>query len=207
MLVGSLVVHGGLIGIGALFVQPPPSHVDLDFDPEPEGAYPTPISVTEPPPESAADLTSIATPDPAVKSDATPPSVNPEETFAEPSPPTSHRQTAAQIVVPVRASSVRPTSVTTGVGPVSVPGSNPGVGAAAWVMPHPPYPVTFHNSSVRGTTTVRITTDAMGAVSNVVVVQSAGNLALDAHTVRYVRENWHGPANASRTTQFVYQVR
>ena len=53
---------------------------------------------------------------------------------------------------------------------------------------------------------MQITTDAFGNVSDVAIVRSAGNAVLDAATRSYVRANWKGPANASRTTEFVYQI-
>ena len=74
-------------------------------------------------------------------------------------------------------------------------------------MPPPPYTRAVRASQVTGTTTVRITTDAVGRVSNVVIVKTTGSSALDNHTSSYVRNNWHGPPNASRTTEFVYVVR
>ena len=75
-----------------------------------------------------------------------------------------------------------------------------------WYMPHPPYPAGRLLTGT-GVTTVRIITDASGRIASAVIVRSTGNPILDAHTVIYVREHWRGPANASRTTEFVYQLR
>ena len=76
----------------------------------------------------------------------------------------------------------------------------------SWYMPHPPYPA-GRLLTATGVTTVRIVTDASGRVASAAIVRSTGNPILDAHTVIYVREHWRGPANASRTTEFVYQLR
>ena len=90
---------------------------------------------------------------------------------------------------------------------VGVPNGNPVAGSSTvpWVMPHPPYPAFLRNlPSV--SVTVRITTDSSGQISNVVIARSTGNAALDTYTVSRVRGSWHGPANASHTTEFIYQL-
>ena len=82
-----------------------------------------------------------------------------------------------------------------------------GVGSTlGWKTPRPPYPRSQLLSRVQGTTTVHFTTDASGNVASATIVKSTGNAALDASTLSFVRANWRGPANASRTTEFSYQI-
>ena len=213
MMAGSLLLHGGLVGIASLWTPPPPeSHsVPMDiFD----GPADTPgpintVNVAQPNPPETPTVT--ATPE-VIDTVPTPPPVNENPDFAEPSEqtPSPHRQT----VVRQTNSSNRPTSTqttartSTGPSGVGTPGNGTNVsGASVWVTPHPPYPRLRGISPGVGQTTVQVTTDASGRVSNVVIVKSTGNPVLDSHTLSYVRGNWHGPANASKTTEFVYQVR
>ena len=188
-------------------MQPTPPKVDVDFVPAPESAEPTSIFVPEPTTQTAVDSEPTATPEAVDTSASTPPPVTQEDNFAQPLSPTPRRQFFAKPTTAVRTSPNRPTALAVpGSGLAGILNGNPSAGMA-WVTPHPSYPATLRSVSARGATTVRITTDASGRVLDVVIVQSAGNPARDAHTMSYVRENWRGPANSSRTTQFVYQLR
>ena len=211
MLVGSLVIHGGWVGIGALFVQPPPK-VDVDWlppgdgDPNPPARPPEIIPPVEMNPEPTAKPDVI---EPEFLAPLAPADV---PDFVEPSKPSPHQQrTAVKPAVARTNSAVRSNfsaPSVPGSGTIGVPSGNTAAGTSAvpWVMPHPPYPAFLRNSpSV--SVTVRITTDAAGQVSNVAVARSTGNAALDAYTVSRVRGTWHGPANSSRVTEFTYQLR
>ena len=78
--------------------------------------------------------------------------------------------------------------------------------SGTWVTPHPPYPAQARMSHVTGTTTVHITTDATGRVSNCSIVKSAGSPLLDSSTQGYVKNNWKGPPNSSHDTTFEYRL-
>lgn len=211
MLAGSLVLHGGLVGIGALFVQPPPPSVEEWF-PIPTDEGPTPISVQEPAARPDIETGPTATPENVDATPFTPPPVDVIPPFAEPAtPPPARQKVAVKPMTATRTATARTASASATALPGSgLPGGtngSPGVRAMPWVMPHPPFPAFARQSITPGMTRLRITTDAAGRVTNVVVEQSTGKSALDAYTVSYVRENWRGPANAARTTEFVYQIR
>lgn len=213
MLGASLLLHGGIVGIAALWLQPEPQKgsvvTDIWLD---EGGNPPPASPSlaapEPPePTSSPDVV-VDQPIP------TPPESTEDPDFAQiPTPiPPPRRATPSRAVTAVRTTSPQPDarSAATGQPPTGMPGG-PSIGAAnvaaAWVMPHPPYPHVSAGGRPTGSTTVRIITDASGRVSNVVIVKSTGNPLLDNQTQIFVRMNWHGPPNASRTTEFVYEIR
>lgn len=207
MLAGSLIFHGGLVGIGALIVPPAPKP-EVPWFPDPQYDGPEVIPVPEPSVQPEVESGPTATPEAIEPTVATPPSAPDDPVFAEPSSPTPQQKVATKPNVAVRTRNVSTTPITT------APGNGPSTGAKvgsasgtmSWSMPHPPYPANRLFAG-KGTTKVQITTDAGGRIANVVIIQSTGNPVLDAHTVRYVRENWRGPANASRTTEFVYQLR
>lgn len=211
MLAGSLLAHGGLVGIGALLTPPVLPDVVVDW-PVQEAEGPAPMKVIDPVEQlPSVDVGPTATPEVVPTVVSTPPPMLDEPVFAEPSSPTPRLKTVVRPrttaqTLATYASSSAPSTPGSGM-PSSMSNNSP-AGTSAWVMPHPPYPAAVHRlMATSGLTTVRITTDATGRVSNIVIVRSAGNPSLDAHTVNYVRENWHGPANASRTTEFLYQLR
>ena len=213
MLVGSLVFHGGLVGVAALFMQPPPDKVFVEWTPPGDGDPTSPglppevvlPTDTTPEPTTTPDVLAPEIPAPPVPMD--------EPDFADAAAPTPRQQrTAVKPVTTARMSSVvrsaSSASTAPGNGITGTPSSNPaaGVSAIPWVMPHPPYPAFLRGLSAVSVT-VRITTDAAGRISDVAIARSTGNAALDAYTVGRVRGTWRGPANASRTTEFVYQLR
>ncbi len=213
MLGASLLLHGGLVGIGALWTppDPPPHTVPIDWGDFPGPAGPPPVPVPSPTNDPIDSTPTPSTPEPTVP---TPPVVDDKE-FSEPvqTPPPRKLSVSRP---PVKPRSVRtlaaagsnpsqPNGGVTGVQSSAVAG--PSANGKAWFTPHPPYPARGLNLHVTGATTVRITTDATGQVSNVVIVRSAGNPVLDTQTENYVRTNWHGPPNATRTTEFVYEIR
>ena len=212
MLVGSLVIHGGLVGIGALFRQPQPDKVDVSWVPPGDGDPTAPSLPPEIAPPVDANPEPTATPNVIEPDVYAPPVPADVQNFAEPPDPTPRqRHATTKPTAAVRANNaIRSTSTSAvpGSGTASVPGGNlaSGTTAAPWVMPHPPYPASLHSASAVSVT-VRITTDAAGRIADVVVARSTGNAALDMYTISRVRGTWHGPANASRTTEFVYQLR
>ncbi len=214
MLGASLLAHGGIVGIASLWTAPEPEDhtVIVDYLFDTPGQMPPGLTYSTP--AEPAELT--ATPEIVEKPDPSPPEPTNSPDFLETSTPapTPHRVPTSRQVTAVRSTATQTLSHA-GLGPSGggTPGA-PGGGAAnvagAWVMPHPPYPralLAARGAGVTGATTVRITTDASGQVSNVVIVKSTGNLALDSATENYVRMNWHGPPNAGRTTEFVYQIK
>ena len=212
MLAGSLVIHGGLVGIGALFVQPQPDKVIVDWTPPGDGDLDGPSLPPEVTPPTKTNSEPTATPDVVEPEVLVSPAPADVPDFSEPSTPTPRQQRTAVKPAVARTNSAARSNpsapVAPGSGIAGVPVGNPaaGVSAVPWVMPHPPYPAFLRNSPAVSIT-VRITTDAAGQVSNVVVARSTGNAALDAYTVSRVRGSWHGPANSSRNTEFVYQLR
>ena len=212
MLGASLLLHGGLVGIAEMWTPPPPPERSVDpwwIDPPEPGGDPVL-------PRGAVDTPEASTP--------TPPSV--EDTLPTPVPAEAEPEIyePTQTPVPHRVARQKlSTTVHNNHGPVSqnagpnstAGGVADGIGelptnglVAVWVTPHPPYPPSMMmRSSSTTSTTVHITTDANGRISNVVITKSAGNSALDSYTETYVRTHWRGPANASRNTEFVYQRR
>ncbi len=83
---------------------------------------------------------------------------------------------------------------------------SPSPTATEWKTPSPNYPAQARMSRVQGTTKVRVSTDATGNISSVVIVKSVGSAILDANTQGWAKMNWHGPANATRDVEFAYRL-
>lgn len=155
-----------------------------------------------PPPEE--------TPEP----EETPPPVENMD-FAEPTPePTPEKAKPKSTPAPKFTGPIPPNAKR---GPVFVPGvpggnpqgtkptGTPGAPKLGWKTPHPSYPPQARAMRLTGVTSVTITTDGSGHVSNVSINQSAGPV-LDSATRNYVRANWSGPPNATHTTSFDYRL-
>ena len=80
------------------------------------------------------------------------------------------------------------------------------VGPAGWKTPKPPYPYQARAAHLTGVSTVRITSDASGHISSVVIVKSAGSGLLDSNTQSFIKANWVGPANATYTKEVEYRL-
>lgn len=173
-----------------IVVQAPPA------PPEPPPPPPEPTPAPEPPP----------VPEPMEK---------PE--FVEPAPPP--KATPAPKPKVIAKAPAAPSRAKTGATPrPGVVGGNvtagrltgtPGgvkVGTQGWRTPRPPYPATALALRIQGSGSVRISTDASGNVTNVVVTDPI-NPILDANTRAFARDNWKGPPNASRTVPVIYQIR
>ena len=218
MFLGALVVHGGIVGLGAVFtrdtswdVKEPPVELDLADklgDPDVREL----VVADTPPPEDQPTPPPEDTPTP---DETPPPQEDPDMADPEATPPP---ETPKPSVKPaVKRNTPPPANAKRGpIAVEGVVGGNPNGTKATgtpgakvvgtWSLPHPPYPAQARMSHVTGTTTVRVTTDASGRVSNVTIVKSAGSAILDSSTQGYVRNNWHGPPNATRETSFEYRL-
>ncbi len=217
MVLGSLVVHGALVGMGAVLWQPiskpielPTTEVDLapqlgdpevrelvvPFDaPTPPPDMPTPPPDMTPPPED--------TPPPTEEPDMD----EPDKPKPSPKPAVKYAATPAPAGAkrgPVAISGVVGGNPN-GTKATGIPGGTK-VGAVGWKTPHPPYPAAARASHITGTTTVSYNTDASGNVTSVSITQSAGNAVLDHFTQVYVKDNWKGPPNSSHSTTFEYRL-
>ena len=167
--------------------EPPP--------PDPPPPPPEPEPEPEPPP-----------PDPPMK----------EPDFVEPAP----KPKPAPAPNPKVVAKPAPAPPGAKVGPTPRPGvvggnvtqgkltGTPGgqkVGTAGWRTPRPPYPTAALASRIQGSGSVRITTDASGNVSNVVITGPINPL-LDANTRSFARGNWKGPPNQTRTVPVIYRI-
>lgn len=204
---GSLLFHGSLVGVAALWpthqtaLEPLPP-VDLEpglpNDPQlPETPAPT-GSEPEAPVMSAVEPTAEQ-----------PPVVEPDTddmTVATPTPrPAVIRTTAPR---PGMAT-VKANTSTSRVESNGLVGSGAGAGhtGVRWSVPRPAYPSALRLAHVQGSGSVRVTTNASGQVVSAVIVQSTGSLALDEQTCQTAKTRWSGPPNAATTVPITYQLR
>ena len=219
-LVGSLLFHGGLVGVAALWPQSVSSKTDVPtieiLDP----------GMEETPGEKVPMMQVVEPSTPTLEDQVTPPvEVNPVvETVPTPSEEvdmatpemTPPRKQSTNKLTARAASTAVPAGVRHGAENISgqpdgVPGVSPvsgaKVAAAGWVTPRPAYPRVATLARPTGTTRVRCTTNALGEVVSVTVVASAGSSVLDNYTTSFVRTHWKGPPNASREVEFLYQLK
>ena len=219
MVAGAVLVHFGIIGVGAMWRQPATERKDDSTVVEVIGPGLEPVdenvayvTVDNSAPTPIQD-NSMPAPEPPVQSDPLPPEVVPE--MPEPSdatplprqrdapsrttnpPATANLSRTAPGMPGTRSDNLGTTAGLLGSGRAGIQG---------WKMPRPPYPAALRATGFQGATTVRITTDANGNVTTVEIIRSAGNVLIDRNTQVYVREFWKGPPNATRTTEFVYQL-
>ena len=219
MVAGAVLVHFGIVGVGAMWKasvmqrKDDPTVLDVigpGLEPVDNQVQYVTVENTAPTPSQES---STPTPEVSVPSDPLPSEVVPEMSdLSDATPPPRPRQVPSRTANPsAMANSTRATPGTSGA-PTGNPGSTAGVpgsgrtGAQGWKMPKPPYPMALRTTGLQGATTLRITTDANGNVTAVEIIRSAGNALLDHNTQVYVREFWKGPPNATRTTEFVYQL-
>ena len=209
LVAGAVLIHTAIAGLGALWQRPvvaaqnesetPIEIVDSSARPDADNIRYITVTNTAPAltPESPMPV-----PEDAAVNEPAPPMAVPN--FSEPadgaSPPKPRH--AAN---PPMGSGPTHTAADLSAGPGGTRGTASGV--RSWKTPKPPYPAALQSAGFQGATTVRITTDASGNIATVEIVKSAGNALLDRNTQSYVREFWKGPPNATRTTEFVYQLR
>ena len=210
MVAGAVLIHTAIAGLGAFWQRPV---VAAQNDGE------TGIEIVDNPPESGAEniqYVTVANTAPALTPE-NPMSAPENVAVNEPAPPMfapdiSEPSDVAPTVKP-RYSAHPPVGT---AGPAHTAANLPGgpsgnrgtaAGGQGWKTPKPPYPVALQSAGFQGATTVRITTDASGDIATVEIVKSAGNALLNRNTQTYVRQFWKGPPNATRTTEFVYQLR
>ncbi len=207
---GSLLFHGSLIGVAALW--PTHSAVEkstvtvVDFgEPEPPGEH-LPPAIPPSDPEAPPPVLKIVEP-----ADNPPPVVEPgvdDMSLATPA-----LRVAASRVPLHPATAAAPSiargqkrGVSTNRAAVGIPGLGvPGAGMR-WVTPKPAYPASLRLAHVQGNGSVRITTDDSGRVVNAAIVQSTGNELLDDNTCRAARSGWSGPPNSSISVPVTYQL-
>jgi protein TonB len=219
MFILALGVHGAIVVMGAIFerdvswdVKEPPVELDLADklgDPDVREL----VVADTPPPEDQP----TPPPDTPPPDDTPPPQEDPDMADPEQTPPPPTPKPAAKPAAPKSS----PPPANAKHGPVAVEGvvggnpagtkatGNPGglkVSSVGWKTPHPPYPAQARMAHVTGSTSVRITTDASGTVTSVVITKSAGSAILDSNTQSYVKMNWKGPPNSTHDTEFVYQL-
>ncbi len=187
MLMGSLLVHGALVGLGHYFWQPISQPLEIpttDVDLAPQLGDPdvrelvVPMDAPTPPPD-------MPTPPPKPKTEVKKYAFTPAPANAKRGP------VAVAGVVGGNPNGTKATGV-------------PGGAKVGWFIPKPPYPAQARAAHIQGDTTVSITTDGSGRVASVEVTKSAGNAILDFNTKSYVRDNWKGPPNSTKSTTFSY---
>lgn len=211
-LAGSLLFHGSLIGVAALWRTSPvadPVH------------GPTEVSLVEPlPPGETPPLAAAPPSEPEVAQ----PVFKVSEPLAEPPPTDEPSLEDMKLATPPPARSAartatRPASTSAQTRAVSVPGSvaasgatgNPGTGrpgaaGGRWTTPEPPYPAALRLARVHGNGSVRVTTDGMGRVVSATMAQSTGNALLDDHTCRTAKTLWSGPPNSTVLIPITYRL-
>ena len=213
MVAGAVLVHCGIIGVGAMWPQRVTEQEDDStvVDVVGPGLEPVTDSVQYVTVDNSAPTpsqeSSTPTPEVPAQSDPLPPEVVPE--MSEPSdvtPPPRPRRASPHTTSLPRTTSGMPGAAGVNPGATATGPGGSQAGALGWKMPKPSYPVALRATGFQGTTTVRIATDAAGNVATVEIVRSAGNILVDRHTQEYVRAFWKGPPNATRTTEFVYQL-
>ena len=217
MVVGSLLLHAGIVGLGAVFWQPiskpleiPATEIQIGdpdvrelivpYDaPTPPPDQPTPPPEETPPPED--------TPPPTEEPDMTEPEEKPSPT--PPKPKTAARPAATPAPPNAKRGPVAQTGVVggnpNGTKATGTPGSPTG-SKVGWSTRTPPYPYQARATRIQGSTTVSITTDGGGNITGCNITKSAGNSLLDSNTTSYVRANWKGPPNSTKSVTFVYTM-
>ena len=217
MVAGAVLIHFGIVRTGAMW-QPPAVGPARNFVTLVDPAPPSDPGVQILPVHNDAPIetpdSSTPTPSVPLPSDLSPPPVVPE--MLEPSdatpPPAKPRHTTSRVTnAPATANLAHALTGNPGTsgnsfGTTAGASGSGRAGDPAWKTPRPPYPQAALAYRFQGATTVRITTDAEGNVATVEIVRAAGNALLDHNTQTYVREFWKGPPNATRTTEFVYQI-
>ena len=214
-LAGSLLFHGSLIGLAALWPTRPaplpvgPTEVGF-YDPQPPGESLTLPAVSPSEPEPVQPELKVAAPVEPPPQPEEPD--NDEMSLSTPVPrpaarPVSHPAFPTSAVRPTRAQAGPPTvngSTGRAAGTPSV--GHPGGGSSLWNTPKPAYPAPFRLARVQGSGSVRVTTNEAGRVVSATIVQSTGNAQLDDHTCRAAKSNWSGPPNSTISVPITYRL-
>lgn len=218
MMAGSLVFHGALVGLAAIWPVPssyklpdPVTEIGLD---DHLGEEVQKLVVAEdaptPPPESTPEPTP-----PPEEEETPPPTEEPDmaEPEATPTPPPKPKAPRAAATPPPanakRGAVPQPGQVNGNVDSSTRLSGTPG-GAKigqGWKTPRPNYPYQARASRVQGSGSVRVSTNAAGSVISVTIAQSVGSGILDANTIAFAKSNWKGPPNATTTVPITYQLR
>ena len=212
MVAGSLLFHGSLIGVAALWpVHPkePAPYITTDLGDEPVPAA-DPQTPAAPPSEAEPEAPVLKAVEPV---EDQPPVVEPsidDMSQATPTPrpaaraasrPNPALSTLHTVRTPGSLSTGGPASGTAGIAGAGHPGSG-----VRWNVPRPAYPAALRLAHVQGSGKVRVTTDGAGRVVDAVIVQSTGSFVLDDQTCRTAKLQWSGPANATTTVPITYQL-
>ena len=218
MVVGSVLFHYAIVGVGAIFtrdtswdVPTPPVELELADklgDPDVREL----VVADTPPPEDQPTPPPEDTPQP---DDTPPPVQDPDMVDPEQTPPP---ETPKPSVKPyVKRSTPPPANAKRGpIAVEGVVGGNPNGTKATgtpgakvggtWSKPKPPYPMQGKMAHLQGSGSAKVTTDASGSVSNVSITASAGSPILDSAFSSYVRSNWKGPPNSSIQVPYTYSL-
>lgn len=220
MVAGSLVFHGALVGVAAIW----PQEQSYDLKP-PEIEMDLAEQLGDPEVRELVVAENAPTPEP---DQPTPP---PEDTPApEDTPPPDNQEINVDDTPPPPKPSPKPAVKKTGTpapanakrGPVGIEGvvgGNPGgtkatgtpgglkVGAVGMRTPKPPYPYQARAARLTGTCIVRVTTDASGSVSSVVVTKSSGSGILDSSATGFIKGNWKASPNSTFSKPIDYVLK
>lgn len=219
MLAGSIVFHGALIGVAALWthqtIQAAPKLPPVQLIPlAPEIPQLTDLPISTPAiPESEPVPTPTALEQPVPADDTPPPSIDPPMFDPSPAPVPPPRKNVPSTTARPTATNV-PSSRNLPPGPTGrangngspVTAARPGTTGRWNVSSKPPYPMALKAANIHGDGLVQITTDASGRVVSATMAQSTGNSSLDSNTCRHAQAFWTGPANATTTVPITYQL-
>lgn len=224
MVVGSLLVHGTLVGIAALMpsrnsydIPVPVTELGLDDKLGEEVQQLIVKDEPSPPPDVTPEPTPPP-PDPTPPEETPPPTEDPDMDMPDPPKPTPaltpKPKASRPVATPAPANAKR--------GPVAQPGQVDGnvtksdklsgnvggarVGSGGWKTPRPNYPYQARAARVQGSGSVRVSTDGSGRVISASIVASVGNGILDANTIAFAKSNWHGPPNTTTTVPITYKL-
>lgn len=219
MLVGSLVFHSALVGLAAIWptqksYQLPDPVTEIGLD-DKLGEEVQKLVVPEDAPTPPPDVPPEPTPPEPTPEDTPPPPEDPDMTEPDPTPtPPPKPKAPRPAVTPAPANAKRgavpqPGQVDGNVNQSNRLSGTPGgakIGGQGWKTPKPNYPYQARASRVQGSGSVRVSTNASGAVISVTVSQSVGSGILDANTVAFARSNWRGPPNSTTTVPITYKL-
>ena len=194
MLLFSMAIHGGAIGVMAL-VRRAPAMPDSPI----EGAE-TGIELIDDASEPELNAESFSDPTPEFESQIT---NNFADEMLGPTP------APAPAVIRASIKSPKPVPVLRVGSTARHPGNRPAVASigapGAWSTPKPSYPYQARRMRVQGSGAVRVTTDASGRVVRAEMAPGIDPW-LDLATMSYARVAWMGPPNATKTIPITFAL-